>query len=330
MVDPPDEGFPEAQEIAEERFNRYRAVDPFPEVPSALLNSADISDYVRVTGMIFPFHPEDLAKPACYEGRIGAWAAYNEDSRTMVIRDLEPEELVTLAPNAIAFVVLEPTLRIPEYLALRFNLTIANVHRGLLVGTGPLVDPGFEGKLLIPLHNLTTNEYAFQVGEGLVWFEFSKLSPLARWRSDAGETRHGRYVDFPQAKKIFNPALYLQRAHPSGVVRSSISGAIVEARDSAASSEAAAQQAAENAEGARSHLRRIAWATVLAILIAAVGLGYTFYSILQNDHALVQQLQVDRQALTDTIDTLMDRIDSLTDSQERLEARVSELSDRSG
>jgi deoxycytidine triphosphate deaminase len=354
MADPPDRrsteaGFPATDNDARERFARYRAVDPFPEIPPALLNSADISDYIRVTGMIFPFHPEDLAKPACYQGRIGGWASYDETARTMIVRELEADELVTLAPNAIAYVVLEPTLRLPEYLALRFNLTIANVHRGLLVGTGPLVDPGFEGKLLIPLHNLTTNEYAFRGREGLVWFEFSKLSPLSRWQrttreqtlgrsmlsklsplsrqlSKSGETRQGRYVDFPDAKKISSPAAYLQRAHPSGVVRSSIPGAIADARDSAANSEVSAKEAAAEARGARSHLQRVAWGAVLAILIAAAGLGYTFYSILQNDRALVQQLQVDRQALTDSVEVLMDRIEELTERQERLEEGISELS----
>ena len=57
-----------------------------------------------------------------------------------------------LAPNSIAFVALEPCFRIPEYMALRFNLKIKHIYKGLLLGTGPLVDPGFSGKLFIPLH----------------------------------------------------------------------------------------------------------------------------------------------------------------------------------
>ena len=50
------------------------------------------------------------------------------------------------------------------------------MHRGLLVGTGPLVDPGFRGKLLIPLHNLTLDAYEIRGDEGLIWVEFTKTS----------------------------------------------------------------------------------------------------------------------------------------------------------
>ena len=52
------------------------------------------------------------------------------------------------------------------------------MHRGLLLGTGPLVDPGFHGRLLIPLHNLTSDEYTIRGDEGLIWMEFTKTSHL--------------------------------------------------------------------------------------------------------------------------------------------------------
>ena len=39
-----------------------------------------------------------------------------------------------------------------------------------------MVDPGFVGRLSIPLHNFTSNEYSLKAGEGFVYFEFTKLS----------------------------------------------------------------------------------------------------------------------------------------------------------
>ena len=38
------------------------------------------------------------------------------------------------------------------------------------------MDPGFVGKLSIPIHNFTNNDYYIGAGEGLVYFEFTKLS----------------------------------------------------------------------------------------------------------------------------------------------------------
>ena len=46
---------------AEEKYKKYSSRDPFPDIAPALLNSADIYNYVRETGMIYPFYPEDLS-----------------------------------------------------------------------------------------------------------------------------------------------------------------------------------------------------------------------------------------------------------------------------
>jgi hypothetical protein len=45
--------FAESDEEAARRFELTRGTDPFPEVPSALLNTADLLDYVAATGMIW-------------------------------------------------------------------------------------------------------------------------------------------------------------------------------------------------------------------------------------------------------------------------------------
>lgn len=33
-------------------------------------------------------------------------------------------------------------------MVLRFNLSVSNAYKGVLLGTGPIVDPGFEGSCL--------------------------------------------------------------------------------------------------------------------------------------------------------------------------------------
>jgi hypothetical protein len=81
----------------------------------------------------------------------------------------------------------------PAYIGARFNLLIRDVYRGLLVGTGPLVDPGFNGKLSIPIHNFTTREYIIRAGEGLVYFEFTKLS----WGNPTPAPRQPRWLPSP-------------------------------------------------------------------------------------------------------------------------------------
>lgn len=229
--------FAKTDQEAARRFERYKSEDPFPEIPPALLNSADVEDYIAKTALLWPFHRDSkLLKPASYEVRLlGKCVYWDEKGGKRVVEIREGTEF-DLKPNSIAFVTLEPRFRLPDYIALRFNLKITHVYRGLLLGTGPLVDPGFNGKLSIPLHNLTTNKYTFRGGEGLIWMEFTKLSPNKRWDSSKyySEVRQGRYIEFRQDKnELKEVEEYLHKADPHRPIRSSIPDAIQDAQRSA-------------------------------------------------------------------------------------------------
>lgn len=174
---------------AKRRYEQFLSKDPYPNIEAALLNSADIFQYVAKTGMIYPFHPDKL-QGASYEVDIrGTVIWWDEEKKEEHIEQLtKPGDSFKLEPNSIAFVTLEPMFRIPDYLALRFNLKIVHVYKGLLLGTGPLVDPGFVGRLSIPLHNLTANTYTFHAGDGIIQMEFTKLSRNDIWLTKKGNT----------------------------------------------------------------------------------------------------------------------------------------------
>lgn len=167
---------------AKKRYEKFVSKDPYPQIEAALLNSADIFKYVAKTGMIYPFNSDKL-QGASYEVSIrGTIIWWDEKKKEEHIEELiNPEDSFKLEPNSIAFVTLEPMFRIPDYMALRFNLKIVHVYKGLLLGTGPLVDPGFVGRLSIPLHNLTANTYTFHAGDGIIQMEFTKLSRNDIW-----------------------------------------------------------------------------------------------------------------------------------------------------
>src|ERR1041385_2141118 len=149
---------------AKKRSERHLAdgvdVDPFPTIPKSLLSSEHIKLYVRETGMIWPFEPEEgRLKPASYEVSAGGKFIYWDEKGNKITENITKDSVFTLPANSISFVQIETYFRLPLYIAVRFNLRITHVHRGLLLGTGPLVDPGFHGKLLVPLHNLTSDPY---------------------------------------------------------------------------------------------------------------------------------------------------------------------------
>ena len=216
------------------KYKKYKSRDPFPKVPCALLNSADIADYVEATGMIEPFYKGKL-KSASYEAAIAGTCKYWDESGKPVVKQLDAEHKdFELPPNSIAFVEIEPAFRLPDYIAVRFNLKITHVYRGLLLGTGPLIDPGFEGKIFIPLHNLTANPYTFSYREDLIWMEFTKVSLHSSWDGKEGRLpRVGEYVPFPENKKNKPLDYYLHKATKGKKVVSSIPAGIKEAWNAA-------------------------------------------------------------------------------------------------
>lgn len=235
--------FATSHEEANTRATKFKRFDPFPDIPSALLSSAEIEDYVRVTAMLFPFYPKsDALKPASYEVRPGhkfVWWRNGE----RVEEEIRQSGTYELPPNSIRYMQIESKLRLPDYIAVRFNLRIKHVHRGLLLGTGPLVDPGFVGEILIPLHNLTSDSHRIRGNEGLIWMEFTKTSACVR-RAVPSYPRRGRLCDMDPLKTDVSVETYLQRANEGRPILSSIPEATREAA-------ANAEQAAADADKAR-------------------------------------------------------------------------------
>ena len=142
----------EAEKLAEDHSASGQP-DPFPRVPASLLSAEHIKDYVMKTGAIAPFYENggrhSRLKMATYEGRIGECAyLYNKQGR---LESLDFGEELTVKANSIVFVECDLNFRLPYYMALRFNLQIRHVHRGLLLGTGPLVDPRVLGQVMAPV-----------------------------------------------------------------------------------------------------------------------------------------------------------------------------------
>ena len=221
---------------AERRFKDSVSCDPFPKIPPALLNSSDLYNYVVATGMMFPFDQKYL-KSASYAIRIGSKVIYWDGDGTRRERSLAERETFELMPNSIAFIKTKEKFRLPPYIAMRFDLKISNVHKGILLGTGPLVDPGFEGHLLIPLHNLTVNKYTFHEDEPFVWVEFTKTSPHKSWNHSISAeywsySLQDKYIPFQRRKKNLSEWDYLDDAF-KGPIRSSIPDAIESAKRSA-------------------------------------------------------------------------------------------------
>ncbi len=261
-------------EEAERRSKKYRDVDPFPDIPRALLSSEHIKAYVRETGMIHPFVDDPnrgALKSASYEVRPGGQFIYWDEEGRKIVQEIKKDGTFTLKANSISFVQIDTEFRLPQYIAVRFNLRITHVHRGLLLGTGPLVDPGFHGNLLVPLHNLTSDEYTIRGDEGLIWMEFTKTSHKAP-EAPVRDAPQDKFITTEPRKNDQPPEYYFDRASKNMPIRSSIPGVVAEA-------EKLARNAVSAARRAERTNRIFVGAGILAIAGTMVGLFSLFMAV---------------------------------------------------
>ena len=320
---------------AKRRYEQFLSKDPYPEIEAALLNSADIFQYVAKTGMIYPFHPVKL-QGASYEVDIrGTVIWWDEEKKEEHIEQLtKPGDSFKLEPNSIAFVTLEPMFRIPDYLALRFNLKIVHVYKGLLLGTGPLVDPGFVGRLSIPLHNLTANTYTFHAGDGIIQMEFTKLSRNDIWLTKKGNAS-GLYK-----RKWIRPGRtlkeYIVRAlEGSGntIVKSSIPNEVSKVKEQSntikSEIDSFTKETKDEVDNFKTHIEerinRVQWINVATIAsIAAVVVSIMVYAC-----TTIYQLGTVNSVKQETIDELNKKYDQLTqnytDMQNELTNKITKL-----
>lgn len=256
--------------------------DPFSdqEVPPSLLSADHIEKYVLKTGLIAPFYlgggRKSRLKKASYEGRIGKKAyIFNENNQLELV--FEPDKPLVVPANSIVFVESDLDFRLPRYIAMRFNLQIRHVHRGLLLGTGPLVDPGYWGKLCIPLHNLTNEPYEIPLEEGLIWVEFTKTTSNSK-EGRITLTKGDEHAEHWEIDKFLRKAAKpFVEGKPSIAIRSSIPIVVAQATKDGTTALAASQAAERNATAAQDVLKRIGYLGAAAAAIAVFSLWATFY-----------------------------------------------------
>lgn len=266
--------------------HRWYKQDPFPRIEAALLNSADIARYVRAGCLIkesdFDF---ERMKPASYEMRfLGELYDWREvDGRFQQrCRKVGVGDLVELEKNSISYLWTKEWLLLPEYIAARFNLRIREVHKGILLGTGPLIDPGFGGQILIPLHNLTDNNYKLNGGEGIIWVEFTKVSKNDYWISNGEDIeRPSDLVAFPSDKVINDPHGYLDKAGvlAAGGIQSVFKEVLRKAQRVADDAESVSSNADERVSELEGRARRWGLAGAFAGIAAVVSVAIAAFNL---------------------------------------------------
>ncbi len=312
-----------------ERYAEYKSKDPFPNVGEALLNSVDLLMYLLTVGIVEPFDVDKL-KGVTYECTFSG-EAHQFDPKTSKMKEINlntGEELI-LEQNSITYLKIEETFRVPEYMVLRFNLSVSNAYKGVLLGTGPIVDPGFEGNLFIPLHNLTGNKYVIKKGASLIRVEFTKLSGHIDWNNK-------KKVLFPQLNPItkstpqnanfsefINKALFdpkERKFYTSGdvvSVRSSIPDTISSAANQAKQAQESAKDAENKVNNIMEKLKKWSIIGIIGTVLAVAGLIVSVYSLIHDTNSRYDSIAEEVKESSQQINMLEQQIEMLQEKTEQ-------------
>ncbi len=331
----------------EKKYAQYRKQDPFPEIGDALLNSVDIVKYCMTVGMITPFKIEEV-KGVTYTCHFsGKYFYWDGKADNLVKKTEEDDPDLLLRPNSITYLEIDEMFRVPDYLIIRYNLQVNHVYKGLLLGTGPIVDPGFVGRLYIPLHNLTSNEYRVKKGAPLITLEFTKVGRNregAIWPEVMKETldftslhhqpeeiKAGRDFDFYLRKALIGKELF-RKTKDNICVGSSIPEKIQSAEESAKVAEESAKQSEKSLSSIKKFLYGIGLAGGIALIIAVAALlndvNGRIDSVLSNSISISAEnnrLQEENSLLVEQNEHFKEENANLQDKNAALQATIDEL-----
>lgn len=156
----------------EELKRKWKYHDPHPEEHGLLLSDR-IDELCNVGLIISSGYERQFLKPASYTLTVGEPYL---DSNGKQQRLSKIGDSFVFKKNSIVYVSASEEFDLPYYIVARFNLRVHWVYEGILLGTGPQVDPGFRGRLSCPLYNLTNLDITIKRGQPFATIDFEKTT----------------------------------------------------------------------------------------------------------------------------------------------------------
>lgn len=137
-----------------------------------ILTDRDIEEACKKQGIVIDPFESNQVQGATYDLRVGKQGA---TTSTKKIVNLEEDGYLLLKPGDFAIIVVLEKLRLsPQYVG-RFGLRSKYARKGIIATTGPQIDPGYDGRLILGLTNLTPRAVSLPYKDDLVSVEFHRL-----------------------------------------------------------------------------------------------------------------------------------------------------------
>lgn len=121
--------------------------------------------------LINPFD-EGQVQGATYDLRVGEQGATTSTKKLVNIKDVG---YLLLQPGDFGILIILEEIRLGPQYAGRFGLRSKYARKGLIATTGPQVDPGYHGRLIIGITNLTPRAISLPYKDDFLSIELHRL-----------------------------------------------------------------------------------------------------------------------------------------------------------
>ncbi|GAB3035354.1 dCTP deaminase [Bowmanella dokdonensis] len=127
-------------------------------------------------GLISPFKNE-LLRASSYDLTVGEEYYIGKEG---VFSSIETERIrrnqsFKIPPHAVCFILTEETINLPKDITAKVSLRMTHIYAGIILTSQPPFDPGYKGKVILMLYNLSSKSICMKRGERIATIEFSRL-----------------------------------------------------------------------------------------------------------------------------------------------------------
>jgi dCTP deaminase len=143
-----------------------------------MMTDEEIRAAIRSNEIVLNPLDDSKIEPASYDARIGRWAFASSLREKL---DLSQKGVMIIEPGEFAVLECRERVELDNRTAAQLGLRSEYARRGLLMLSGPQIDPGFRGILVVRLINLAPKPIAMPYEAPFLTLQFFRLNaPVSR------------------------------------------------------------------------------------------------------------------------------------------------------
>ena len=143
-----------------------------------VLSKSEINQRCRAIKPLIENMSDANVQACSYDLRMGNQYYYDDgdNNHQANVRTLGIGEYLKIPPNAICYVITEELVNIPGDLPASISLSFGLIKRGVMLAAQPPYDPGYSGKTVALLHNLSNETIVIKRKDHILNIIFEELT----------------------------------------------------------------------------------------------------------------------------------------------------------